>query len=205
MNNTLREEFRNHFRNKSPEDLVAALNSQVGVRAWGTARMLYLNALKEAFLARGLDCSAFIQGGHMDLVHVRLEGNTVVPTGEKPEPMLTSKARITGSQPPSIAATDSTDPRESTRGKVERLQLPQGIPSLEALVAMSRYLTGRDPTPEEMQRAQESMARIEARVAAHRAKVAGGSPGANAASSVGEPTRTTTSQPSSTPPKGGRP
>ena len=41
--------------------------------------------------------------------------------------------------------------------KPERFQLPQGLPSLEDLIAVSKKLTGRDPTPEELAGAKKAL------------------------------------------------
>jgi len=77
--------FRDRFRNASPQDLVDALNREVGSSGWVTARGFYLSALREAFLATGLDCSAFIDGGMSLRCHVRLDGNRIVPIAEAPK------------------------------------------------------------------------------------------------------------------------
>ena len=45
-------------------------------------------------------------------------------------------------------------------GKVERLQLPAGVPTLEQLAAMSKALTGREPTPEELEKAHAILLRV---------------------------------------------
>ena len=82
MDNT----FREQFRNASPQQLVDALNREVGNAGWVTARGFYLTALREAFLATGLDCSGFINDGGMRLTTVRLDGDTVVPLADAPTP-----------------------------------------------------------------------------------------------------------------------
>ena len=80
-------DFRERFRNASPQELVQALNGQVGNPGWVRARGFFLAALQDAFLATGLDCSGFIQNGAMRLVHVRLDGDRIVPTTERSEPV----------------------------------------------------------------------------------------------------------------------
>ena len=82
MDNT----FREQFRNASPQQLADALNREVGNAGWVTARGFYLTALREAFLATGLDCSGFINDGGMRLTTVRLDGDTVVPLADAPTP-----------------------------------------------------------------------------------------------------------------------
>ena len=86
MDNT----FRERFRNASPQELVDALNSQVGNSGWVTARGFYLAALRDAFLATGLDCSDFIKGGGITLIQVRLDGDRVVSVTEAPKPTVKS-------------------------------------------------------------------------------------------------------------------
>jgi hypothetical protein len=50
------------------------------VRAWVSARGVFLMALRDALLATGLDCSAFIDDGGMRLGHfIRRKGNALVP------------------------------------------------------------------------------------------------------------------------------
>jgi hypothetical protein len=58
--------------------LIAAYNRGVGSHAWTSARGEYLIALREALLATGLDCSAFISDDGMSLdVEVRLKGRQI--------------------------------------------------------------------------------------------------------------------------------
>ncbi len=85
--------FRERFRNASPQQLVDALNSQVGNPGWVTARGFYLAALKEAFIASGLDCSDFIKAGRMTVTRIKLDGEKVVSVGERPNPPLKSNSR----------------------------------------------------------------------------------------------------------------
>jgi hypothetical protein len=80
------EHFSGAFPRRQPQELVDSLNKEVGNAGWGSARGFYLAALKEAFLATGLDCSGFINGGGMRLVHVRRDGDKIVPIAEEPEP-----------------------------------------------------------------------------------------------------------------------
>ena len=98
--------FREHFRNASAQEPVDALNREVGNGGWVTARCFYLAALKEAFLATGLDCSAFINdgGGMMLRSRVRLDGDKVVPIAEAPE-----RARELPAATPAVGAVDFQD------------------------------------------------------------------------------------------------
>ena len=100
MDNT----FREQFRNASPQQLADALNREVGNAGWVTARGFYLTALREAFLATGLDCSGFINDGGMRLTTVRLDGNKVVPLAEAPTPPLDAPE-----SPPAGSAADLLD------------------------------------------------------------------------------------------------
>ena len=73
--------FREHFRNASIEELVAAFNAGVGSRAWVSARAHYLMALRDAILATGVDCSSVIDvkaGSMSQARRIRLEGNRLV-------------------------------------------------------------------------------------------------------------------------------
>ena len=72
--------FRERFRNASVETLIADYNSGIGCRGWVSARGHYLVALREALLATGLDCSAFIDDDGMAMdVPVKLRGKRIVP------------------------------------------------------------------------------------------------------------------------------
>ena len=72
--------FRGGFRNASVETLIADHNSGICCRGWVSARGHYLAALREALLATGLDCSAFIDDDGMSMdVPVRQEGRRIVP------------------------------------------------------------------------------------------------------------------------------
>jgi hypothetical protein len=75
--------FRQSLREKTVEELVAAFNREVGIRAWVSARAVYLMALRDALLATGLDCSSFISddGMEMDQVVTR-KGDAIVPVTE---------------------------------------------------------------------------------------------------------------------------
>jgi hypothetical protein len=72
------DRYRARFRDASPQELVDALNSQVGNAGWVSSRASYLAALREALLASGLDCSSFMDDQAMRHVLVRLEGDKIV-------------------------------------------------------------------------------------------------------------------------------
>lgn len=80
---TAADPFRDHFRNRNIQQLVDALNKQVGNRGWVSARGFYLAALHEAFLASGLDCSGFINAGRMTITRIKLDGKRLVPIAEQ--------------------------------------------------------------------------------------------------------------------------
>ena len=73
--------FRARFRNASVEELVQAFNDDVGKPGWVSARGSFHVALREAFLATGLDCSSFIgaeqRSGSVG-GRIRLEGRRLV-------------------------------------------------------------------------------------------------------------------------------
>jgi hypothetical protein len=72
--------FRQRFRERSVEDLIAAFNSGVGSCAWVSARGAYLVALRDALLATGLDCTSFISDSAMAMDQVvERKGNAIVP------------------------------------------------------------------------------------------------------------------------------
>jgi hypothetical protein len=74
--------FRQRFRERSVEDLIAAFNSGVGSTAWVSARGAYLEALRDALLATGLDCSSFITETAMVMDQVvERKGDAIVPVG----------------------------------------------------------------------------------------------------------------------------
>ena len=74
--------FRQRFRDRSVEDLIAAYNSGIGCTAWVSARSAYLMALRDALLATGLDCSSFISESSMEMDwFVERRGNAIVPVG----------------------------------------------------------------------------------------------------------------------------
>lgn len=72
--------FAEKFSKSSIEDLVSTVNSQVGIRALGNARMHYLFALSGELLTREYDCTSFISScGSMSLKSkVRLDGDRIV-------------------------------------------------------------------------------------------------------------------------------
>ncbi|MEQ1761272.1 MAG: hypothetical protein ABL986_23430 [Vicinamibacterales bacterium] len=72
--------LRARLRGASAESLIERYNVSIGCTAWVRARGLYLIALREALLATGLDCSAFIDETGMRLnTPVRLVGDRLVP------------------------------------------------------------------------------------------------------------------------------
>lgn len=83
--------FRRRFRSASLEELIGAFNRDVGNSGWVAARGSFHMALREAFLATGLDCSSFISDGGMSLRYrIRLEGSALVTlpdaTTARPKP-----------------------------------------------------------------------------------------------------------------------
>jgi hypothetical protein len=78
---------REHFRNATIEQLVAAFNSGVGTKVWIAARAAYLEALREALLATGLDCSSVISRNSMSQAHrIRVEGTRLVTVPDEQPP-----------------------------------------------------------------------------------------------------------------------
>ena len=72
---------RDRFARASVQELIDALNREVGNRGWGTARADYLHALHLASDACGYDCSDFIspEEGSMSLRYpFALEGRRIV-------------------------------------------------------------------------------------------------------------------------------
>jgi hypothetical protein len=75
--------YRARFRDAAVEELIAAFNHDVGNPGWVRARMHFLGALREAFLATGLDCSSFVDAGSMSLRRrIRHEGDRIVLVAE---------------------------------------------------------------------------------------------------------------------------
>jgi hypothetical protein len=75
------QDWSARFARCSIEELIAALNDDVGHNGWGTARADYLHALHCAFEASGYDCSDFIskENGSMSLKYrLGLDGRRIV-------------------------------------------------------------------------------------------------------------------------------
>jgi hypothetical protein len=73
--------WQERFAHASVQELIDALNREVGNQGWGTARADYLHALHAAFDACGYDCSSFIsrEKGSMSLKYpLALEGRRIV-------------------------------------------------------------------------------------------------------------------------------
>lgn len=72
-------EFKNYLEKCTDLELVVRFNSEVGIRAWGTARACFLEAIRQEFLSRNWDCSSFITPDTMSLKHpLRLERGKIV-------------------------------------------------------------------------------------------------------------------------------
>lgn len=77
--------YREMFKSYGVDELIVALNKQVGSRGWVRRRGFYLVALREAFLATGLDCSDFITEGGMSIYYqVKRDGGRIVQV-DRPE------------------------------------------------------------------------------------------------------------------------
>jgi hypothetical protein len=73
------EDFAARFKALSDNDLVEALNSQVGNNGWVASRAAYFAALKQEFDNRGFDHSAITsKDGFSFARKVRLEGKKIV-------------------------------------------------------------------------------------------------------------------------------
>ena len=84
--------FRARFRGASVEKLVEAFNGDVGKPGRVSARGGFHSALRDAFLATGLDCSSFIDaGGGISLRHrIRLDADKFVTITDAPPASRTS-------------------------------------------------------------------------------------------------------------------
>jgi hypothetical protein len=71
---------RQHLRQHAPDRLIELYNTGVRSTAWTARRGAYLVALRDALLATGLDCAAFIDetGMRMD-ERVERRGDAIVP------------------------------------------------------------------------------------------------------------------------------
>ena len=79
MTDRIPDDFSGRFSGATVQQLIDALNAQAGVSGWGSTRSQYLSALRDAFLATGLDCSGFIDQAGMQVVTVTLEGEKIIP------------------------------------------------------------------------------------------------------------------------------
>ena len=72
-------EFTARFVGKTAEQLIETFNRERKKQGWVSARGRFLVALRSAFQATSLDCSAFISENGMSLSHpIRLQGDTIV-------------------------------------------------------------------------------------------------------------------------------
>lgn len=64
--------------NSDIERLITRFNQEVGNKGWVSSRGAYLESLREALLATGLDCSAFITDTAMSLKYrIKKNGNRI--------------------------------------------------------------------------------------------------------------------------------
>ena len=70
--------FYERFRTYSVEQLIERFNQDVGVTAWVSARAEFLFAIRDAFLATGLDCSSFLAGGVSTRDLIERRGDAIV-------------------------------------------------------------------------------------------------------------------------------
>lgn len=79
--------FGAEFLSMSDQQLVDAFNSQVGNKGMASAKMDYLHRLRQEFLQRKLDCSAFISKQAMAMKEcIVIKGERIVPvSGPKME------------------------------------------------------------------------------------------------------------------------
>lgn len=75
--------FEEEFKKCSLEELIAYFNKDTGHNGWVSSRGSFLNALRKAFLATGLDCSDFITETGMSLKYpIKREGNRLIQVKE---------------------------------------------------------------------------------------------------------------------------
>lgn len=75
--------FYERFRKKSLDEVIASFNDDVGSNGWVNARGWLLGVTRDALLASGLDCSAFISDDGMNLDRrIEIQGQRIVPYGE---------------------------------------------------------------------------------------------------------------------------
>ena len=73
-------EFTGRFRDSSIEELITTFNREVGIPSFIAARGRYLIAMREEFLRRDYDVSAFIDERTICLRdRVHLVGNKIAP------------------------------------------------------------------------------------------------------------------------------
>lgn len=80
--------YRARFAACTIDELSKTFNADTRSMGFTTSRGLFLIALREAFLATGLDCSSFIDAEGMSMNHqIALDGRTLVlvPTPEQGE------------------------------------------------------------------------------------------------------------------------
>ncbi|MFA5168262.1 MAG: hypothetical protein WC530_07015 [Candidatus Omnitrophota bacterium] len=71
--------FREKLKHYDAQQLIARFNQEVGNPGWAGARSHFLEALKSAFLATGLDCSDFIDQTGMSLKRpIRRDGDRII-------------------------------------------------------------------------------------------------------------------------------
>jgi hypothetical protein len=72
--------YKKMFKSYSIARLIAAFNGDAGHNGWVRARGFFLEALREAFLATGLDCSGFIDEEGMSMQRkVKRDGKRIIP------------------------------------------------------------------------------------------------------------------------------
>jgi hypothetical protein len=73
------EDFAERFKVMSDNDLIGALNSQVGNNGWVASRATYFVALKQELNNRGFDYSAITDKGSFSFARkIGLEGKKIV-------------------------------------------------------------------------------------------------------------------------------
>lgn len=75
--------FKARLAAQTLEELIDAVNRQVGNRGWTSSRASYLSALRLEFLKRDVDTSSFISETGMSLGNrIELRDGRLVPIGE---------------------------------------------------------------------------------------------------------------------------
>ena len=67
--NSVYRQFAERFSSASLQSLVDSFNSQVGQYAWHYSRSLYVEALIDEFVRRGIDISAIHDGKSISFAH----------------------------------------------------------------------------------------------------------------------------------------